>query len=133
MTAKEFTRWLATSLVVSATVLVVSVVVLLVAAFAAPYLMRLFAFSQPEIAEAQCKRYYDAAIYWQRIKGEWPASLEEMVLKPANPGEENFIWLEDDPWGNRYVLETPGERLRVRSFGPDGKRGTADDIICAGE
>ncbi len=44
-----------------------------------------------------------------------------------------FIRVENDPWGNLYVLETQGEGRLVRSFGPDGKRGTADDIIWAGE
>ena len=44
----------------------------------------------------------------------------------------NFIYVEDDPWGNVYVLETQGKRRLVRSFGPDGKRGTADDIVWPG-
>ena len=109
-----------------------SFVVLLVAAFFAPRLMQLFGSSGEEIARAQCKEYYDAAIYWWNIRENPPDSLEAME-SPLNPEDEDFIRLQDDPWGNVYVLETQGERLLVRSFGPDGKRGTADDIIWAGE
>ncbi len=36
-----------------------------------------------------------------------------------------------DPWGNDYVLETSGERMIVRSFGPDGERNTNDDLVSA--
>ena len=81
-------------------------------------------FTEEEIAEAVCKRYYDDIIVWTRTRGRAPGSLEEMA-SPLNPEEENFIRLEDDPWGNLYVLETPGEGVLVRSFGPDGKRGPA--------
>ena len=111
---------------------VVSVVVLLIAAFAAPRLMQLFGFSGEEIAQAKCRDYYNAAIYWWNIREHPPDSLEAME-SPLNPAEENFIRLESDPWGNVYVLETQGKRLLVRSFGPDGERGTTDDIIWAGE
>ena len=111
----------------------VVIVVVVIAIPAAPRLIiALFGFSKLEVAEAQCKEYYDAAIVWQRIRGEWPDSLEEMD-KPANPGEESFIDVRNDPWGYPFVLELKAEGLLVRSFGPDGERETADDIICAGE
>ena len=31
--------------------------------------------------------------------------------------------------GNAYVLDAKGEGLAVRSFGPDGKANTADDLV----
>ena len=83
------------------------------------------------IAEAKCREYYDAAITWEMIKRKEPDYLKDMEA-PLSPGDVSFIRVEDDPWGNVYVLETQGEGRLVRSFGPDGKRGTADDIICAG-
>ncbi|KCZ87184.1 MULTISPECIES: type II secretion system major pseudopilin GspG [Hyphomonas] len=40
--------------------------------------------------------------------------------------------LRDDPWGNPYHYDVPGQRsgggYDVYSSGPDGKPGTADDI-----
>ena len=40
--------------------------------------------------------------------------------------------LRDDPWGNPYQYDVPGQRsggaYDVYSSGPDGKAGTADDI-----
>jgi general secretion pathway protein G len=40
--------------------------------------------------------------------------------------------LRDDPWGNPYQYDVPGQRsgtgYDVYSSGPDGKPGTADDI-----
>ncbi len=38
--------------------------------------------------------------------------------------------LGKDPWGNRYVGEDVGDgKLRVISWGPDGQKGTEDDIV----
>ena len=46
-----------------------------------------------------------------------PASLSELGVKAR------------DPWGNAYVLESEGEQMSVRSFGPDGKANTGDDLV----
>ena len=36
-----------------------------------------------------------------------------------------------DPWGNDYVVETDKDGYRVISLGKDGRKDTADDIICS--
>ena len=120
MTAEPRTSWVNRGLIVSTVVVVIAII-------AAPRLMRLLFRGKPWIAVCQCKEYYDAANHWQRTKGRAPDSLEEME-EPLNKGDVDFIRVEDDPWGNLYVLEIKIEGLLVRSFGPDGKRGTADDI-----
>jgi hypothetical protein len=33
-----------------------------------------------------------------------------------------------DPWGTSYYLSCAGPKVRVKSAGPDGREGTADDI-----
>lgn len=59
--------------------------------------------------------------------------------RQANPGKRCPAKLEDldeymnnrdisDPWGHDYVMACVGDRFVVRSFGPDGLDGTADDI-----
>jgi hypothetical protein len=47
---------------------------------------------------------------------------------PLRPGEEVFTEVEDDPWGHPFELEQEGASIRIRSWGPDGERGTKDDI-----
>lgn len=47
-----------------------------------------------------------------------PASMADVFAKPVA-----------DPWGNAYVLDAKGDGLAVRSFGPDGQKGTADDLV----
>ena len=37
----------------------------------------------------------------------------------------------EDSWGRPIELETSGTDLKFRSLGPDGRRGTADDILSA--
>lgn len=51
--------------------------------------------------------------------------------EPRNYPEDGYIKrLPEDPWGNAYILISPGERgrLDVFSVGPDGEEGTDDDI-----
>jgi len=42
-----------------------------------------------------------------------------------------FIEVEPDPWGNPYVLEVSANEMSVRSFGPDGRKDTEDDIVVS--
>lgn len=79
------------------------------------------------IAQMKCKEYYDMARMWRTVFRRVPESLEEMQA-PLRPGEEAFAEVVEDPWGSRYVLERVGDDVRVLSLGPDGRRGTGDDI-----
>ncbi|MHC4162168.1 MAG: type II secretion system protein GspG [Planctomycetota bacterium] len=82
------------------------------------------------IAEMQCWSLHGKAMMWTLIKLKSLSSLDEMVAPLRADDDEN--WLESvpvDPWGNPYVLEISTEGLRVRSFGADGRKDTADDIM----
>jgi len=51
--------------------------------------------------------------------------------EPRNYPEDGYIKrLPEDPWGNEYLLVSPGEhgRIDVLSVGFDGEEGTDDDI-----
>ncbi len=86
-------------------------------------------FSLRDVAEATCQEYHDQAMLWKVMKKKLPASLDEME-QPLQPGEPPFAIVEDDPWGNPYVLEHIGsDEIRVTSRGPDGRKGTEDDIV----
>ncbi|MCL1076220.1 type II secretion system major pseudopilin GspG [Shewanella dokdonensis] len=63
--------------------------------------------------------------------------LEALVQKPTispeprNYREDGYVKrLPQDPWGNPYMLLSPGEHGKVDVFsaGPDGQTGTEDDI-----
>jgi len=63
--------------------------------------------------------------------------LEALVSEPsASPAPRNYREdgyikrLPQDPWGNDYILNSPGEKgkIDVLSVGLDGEEGTDDDI-----
>ena len=59
----------------------------------------------------------------------YPKALSELVS-----GSKKYIKeLNKDPWGNDWVYLMPGERypdsFDMFSMGPDGQRGTADDVV----
>lgn len=73
--------------------------------------------------------------------GTYPTTQEGMqalVTRPiGNPGVTNWRgpYLEEmpiDPWGTNYLDLSPGIRnpttFDIRSMGPDGISGTADDV-----
>lgn len=59
---------------------------------------------------------------------KYPNSLQELVS-----GNKKYVRdLNKDPWGNEYIYLMPGEKypesFDMFSMGPDGQRGTADDV-----
>jgi len=113
-------------------IMVVVVIIGLLAAFAGPRIWAMLGFGQESVAKTKCKEYHDAAKAWRTVKHKTPTSLEEMEA-PLRPGGENWIEVVDDPWGNKYILEADGAKVRIRSWGPDGQDGTEDDIMYPAE
>jgi len=63
--------------------------------------------------------------------------LEALVSKPEGTPEPRYYRedgyikrLPQDPWGNEYILNNPGEfsKIDILSVGPDGEEGSEDDI-----
>jgi len=110
-------------------IMVVVVIIGLLIALAGPRIWALLGFGQASVAEAKCKEYYDQAKLYKTIRKQAPGSLDDLT-EPLRPGTDSpFPRIEEDPWGNRYVLEGAGKDMRVRSFGPDGLEATEDDIV----
>lgn len=65
--------------------------------------------------------------------------LQQLVTPPADVTNWRGPYLKgdipSDPWGRPYVYEFPGKLnpagYDLRSTGPDGQAGTADDIVHA--
>ena len=78
---------------------------------------------------ADIKMYQTALdLYALDNNDQYPASLAQLAT-----GKKTYIrTLNKDPWGNPYVYEKPGKKhpqsYDVYSVGPDGHKGTEDDI-----
>ena len=65
--------------------------------------------------------------------------LQQLVVQPADVTNWRGPYLKSDipldPWGHPYIYEFPGKLnpsgYDIRSMGPDGQAGTADDIYNA--
>ncbi len=108
-------------------IMVVVVIVGLLAALVGPEVWKMLGMGQEGVAEAKCKDYYDKIHIWKLHTKKMPNSLEDME-SPLKEGDDDFLVLQDDPWGNPYVLVRDGRRFAVVSFGEDGEEGTEDDI-----
>jgi general secretion pathway protein G len=66
-----------------------------------------------------------AATRWRLEHSEGCPTLEDLVR------ERLVEKIHNDPWGHAYVLgcSSDGETFTVASTGPDGRLGTADDVV----
>lgn len=83
-----------------------------------------------EEARAEVTAIHAAVTVFATKNGRVP-TMEDLLERDATG--HPYIESDEapvDPWGNAYVIENLEGRLRfeVRSFGPDGVKGTADDI-----
>lgn len=74
----------------------------------------------------------DNSVYPSTDQGLTALEVEPTVSPtPRNYREDGYIKrLPQDPWGNDYILNSPGEngRIDILSVGLDGEEGTDDDI-----
>jgi general secretion pathway protein G len=64
--------------------------------------------------------------------GRLPLRLEDLVAEKNPDGDAYLRALPKDPWGRPYsyrVLVARLGRYDLRSYGPDGLGGTADDVV----
>jgi general secretion pathway protein G len=91
-------------------------------------------------AKAQVGQLSSLAKQYQIDVGDFPPSLEALLQPPpdlANPAKWNGPYLEKatlplDPWDRPYEYQYPGihnpELPDIYSAGPDGVKGTQDDV-----
>ena len=74
----------------------------------------------------------NALIEYRRERGAFVVSDKESVLiDHLNPRYLTRV-IRVDPWHRPYQYEGAQDHFSLRSVGPDGKSGTADDIIVSG-
>jgi general secretion pathway protein G len=93
-------------------------------------------------AQTQISTFGTALDAFEIDTGSYPRGadgLQQLLVAPPDITGYRGPYLKSDipldPWGHPYVYEYPG-RINVngydiRSFGPDGQDGTADDIVNA--
>lgn len=67
--------------------------------------------------------------------GSLPNSLNDLYEQPsdlADPSKWTKVSrdpIKPDPWNHAYEYKVNGSEFEIRSLGPDGQSGTADDIV----
>lgn len=74
----------------------------------------------------------NALVEYRRDRGAFVVSDKESVLiDHLNPRYLTRV-IRVDPWHRPYQYEGAQDRFSLRSVGPDGKSGTADDVVVSG-
>jgi general secretion pathway protein G len=93
-------------------------------------------------AQTQIATFGTALDAYEVDTGSYPRGqngLAQLVMQPADVTGWRGPYLKSDipadPWGHPYIYEYPGKLnpsgYDIRSMGPDGQAGTADDIVNA--
>jgi general secretion pathway protein G len=81
--------------------------------------------AQQVSAQARCIEIEQAAMAYQLAHGAPPSSLA--VLANPDPANGNEAWIEADrlldPWHRPFVMSVEAGKIRVISYGADGKPG----------
>jgi general secretion pathway protein G len=81
-------------------------------------------------AAAQMASLADALGAHRRIRGQLPATLEELTTAPAGGSDPVMESVPKDPWGHAYEYRLDGVTgFTLRSNGEDGQRDTDDDVV----
>ena len=92
------------------------------------------AFTQASLLSSECRRF-------KMNTGQFPQQLQDLITLPNNMTQRKWKGpyldsdtIPKDPWGNDYEYLPPtaqsvnAERVVILSYGPDGQKGTDDDI-----
>ncbi|MFA5623893.1 MAG: type II secretion system protein GspG [Bradymonadales bacterium] len=62
-------------------------------------------------------------LYYRKM----PERFEDLINTPDN--RKIIEEVPEDPWGNAYVFEKTGNKIKIFSVGSDGLANTEDDIV----
>jgi general secretion pathway protein G len=93
-------------------------------------------------AQTQIATFGTALDAFEVDTGSYPRGqdgLQGLVVQPSDISNWRGPYLKSDiptdPWGHAYIYDYPGKinssGYDIRSAGPDGQTGTADDIVNA--
>ena len=116
--------------------LVMAILVVLAGLGTAAY-TRLGAAQSVRAAKVEITNIQNLCVAYKLHVGNYPRTLNDLVALPAGltQAEWNGPWYQNgklpkDPWRNdfQYTPNEAQDRVMVTSNGPDGAKGTADDV-----
>jgi general secretion pathway protein G len=118
--------------------LLVVIIIGILAAIVVPRLVGRAEDAKIAAAQGNLRVLREALNRFELDNGEFPDTLDELVIRPA---DDSTKWkgpyidakaIPRDPWGNEFVYVFPGaenpEMFDLRSIGKDNSDGTEDDI-----
>ena len=120
-------------------VVVVIVILVTLASIATPLYMNYVKKANVSAAKTQIKMFDDALEQYRGDLGEYPESLEDLVKNSGDHEEKKWqgpylkpAAIPKDPWGHDYEYTKEngedGREYEIVCLGPDGSKGTEDDI-----
>ena len=79
------------------------------------------------LAMTQLKGFKEGISMYRVHYKKVPEKLDDLVNPPD--GRPIVEEIPDDPWGNPYVFEKTGNKIKLYSTGSDGLPNTEDDIV----
>jgi general secretion pathway protein G len=112
--------------------LIVIVILGLLMSLVAPKMFSKVESSKRNAALAQMQMLQTSLDTYRLDMGNYPTSLNELRTSDKNGWDGPYIPKEvpNDPWGNAYIFESPGDNgkaFNLLSYGKDGKAGGKDD------
>jgi general secretion pathway protein G len=112
-------------------ILVVMAIIGMLAVMVAPNIFNQQAGARRDAAISQISTLEAALDTYRLDVGEYPDSLEGLMVNETDRAAWNGPYLRrdvpKDPWGNEYVYEVMGREFTLMSYGADGQRGGEDD------
>jgi hypothetical protein len=85
--------------------------------------------SRRKIAAASLEKLGAGVMEYRQKNGALPSVSNIQALADVLHPQYMRELILDDPWGRPIEVESAGTLVRFRSLGPDGQRGTDDDIL----
>lgn len=114
-------------------VLLVLVILVVLAGFAIQNMAGTLESSKKQQAKITIGMLSTSLKQYQLQVGNLPTSLEALHVQPSDVDASMWVQKLDkpvpmDPWGRPYEYKLNGSTFEIRSIGPDGQSGSADDI-----
>lgn len=119
--------------------LVVLAILGMIAAFAAPRVLKYLSGAKSDSAHIQIENLATALDLYKLEVGRYPSSLEDLVREPSGVDGWNGPYLKKktlplDPWGRPFIYAYPGKEgaydlLSLGADGSPGGEGEARDIV----
>ena len=81
-----------------------------------------------KMAEMDLNTFKGACNEYRIYYKKYPSNLDDLIKTPDNKPLLDAEEIQLDPWGNEYVFDKTGNKIKITSYGPDGSENTEDDI-----